>query len=312
MWEEWKKVYPLYKQAEVLKEELSQYDGITFPQQGLERLEQLQSLQNQIQRKVHKTEQRLQSLKGEMEQLTPNFSLIQKEHEINTAIENLPLLDKTKQELNGLQAKMKKLDEELLFLHNKIHLPLSEQDILTTNTSIFIKEKITNLTAKQKSLSEKKLALDERFQEEKSRLEELETKEMLLKQELIPDGERTELEDTLSRSKSKEYRMFQKENLEERLTGLKASLQKERRRSTQHKVQHLILAVLFSALCGWGLLSKSYSFSLLGGLGLLFIVWSFLKASFSKDIQSIQKEIAKWQDKKATLEQEFEDADGRN
>lgn len=304
IWDERKKVFPLYKQAEVLKKELSLYQEMTFPQQGLERLEQLRNLQDRLQRKIHKSQQRLEKLKVEMERLTPNFALIEKEHEINTVVENLPLLDKTKQELTGLQAKVKKLDEEILFLHNKVHLSLSEQDILKTNTSIFIKEKVTDLSAKQKSLAEKKLELDERFQEEKNRLEELESKEMLLKQELLPDEERTKLEDALSRWKSKEYRGFQKDSLEERVTGLKATLQKERKRSSQHKVQHLILAILFSALCGWGFLSQAYSFLVLGGAGLLFIVWSFFKESFSKDIESIQNEIVKLEDKKRTLEQE--------
>ncbi|WP_338470526.1 AAA family ATPase [Niallia sp. XMNu-256] len=304
-WEEWKKTLPLYKRREVLENELAQYDRITFPEQGLEKLDQLTGLQNRVQRKLHTTEQRLQRLKVELDQLTPNFTLIEKEHEINAAVESLPLIDRTKQEINGLQIKIKKLDEELQLLHNKVHLPLSQQDIINSNTSIFIKEKVANLAAKQKSLTAKKLELDERFQEEKNRLEELESKEIQLKEELVSDEEKNKMEEALSRWKAKETILFQIEYLEERLTGLHSSIQKEKNRKAQHKVQHLILAILFSALSAWGLLSEAFTFLFLGGLGLLFIFWSFFKASFSKDIESMQKESTTLQEKKAILEQEL-------
>ncbi|WP_428909393.1 AAA family ATPase [Niallia sp. Krafla_26] len=304
-WEKLDRVYPLYQDGKILKNELTQYENITFPDKGIEQLDQLMGLHTQAKRKVNTLEQRLEHLKGELEQLTPNFELIHKENEINTVVENLPLLDKTKQELIGLQAQMKRLEEELIFLHKKIHLPLSQQDIITINTSVFVKEKVVSLNSKQKSLTDKKQELDERFQEEKARLEELESKERELKQELLPEEERKKLEDLLSRSKAKEYVLFQKENMEEKLVSLKKSLQKEKRRSSQHKVQNIVLGILFISLSVWGIFSDTRSFLLLGGLGLLFIIWSFLKDSSAKEIRSIQSEIAHLKEKKSAYEQEL-------
>ena len=300
-----KKVYPVYQEGKILQSELKQYEKISFPDKGTEQLDQLIGLHNQVKRKSNTLEQRLDHLRAEMEQLTANFELINKESEINTVVENLPLMDKTKQELNGLQAQMNKLEEELIFLHKKIHLPLTQQDILTINTSIFVKEKVVSLDSRQKSLADKKQELDERFHEEKKRLEELESKEKNLKQELLPETERKRIDDLLSRSKAKEYVLSQKENMEERLTSLKQSLQKERSRSSQQRIQNIVLAILFIGLCVWGFISEAPSFLVLGGLGILYIIWMFIKDSSAKEIRSIQTEISKLQEKILAYEQEL-------
>ena len=181
-----------------------------FPHKGLETLEQLTGTQTVIERKIHTLEQRLQRLKEELLKLKPDFTILEKENEINTIVENLPLLEKTKQEQHGLGVNLKKVEEEILFLQNKIHLPLTDQDILTINTSIFMKEKASDLYSKQKSLFDKKLELDQRFHEEKTSLEELELREETMRRELIPEFERKEIQHTLSLSTEKEHLIHQK------------------------------------------------------------------------------------------------------
>ena len=151
-----------------------------------------------------------------------------------------------------LQVNLKKVEEEILFLQNKIHLPLTDQDILTINTSIFMKEKASDLYSKQKSLFDKKLELDQRFHEEKTSLEELELKEETMKKELIPEFERKEIQHTLSLSTEKEHLIHQKEDLEERLTHLKRSHQKEVSRRKYDVIQYSVFALLFVVLCGFG------------------------------------------------------------
>ena len=304
--EEWQKLSPLFEQEKVLHKELVQYDGIIFPDKGLETLEQLTGTQTVIERKIHTLEQRLQRLKEELLKLKPDFTILEKENEINTIVENLPLLEKTKQEQHGLGVNLKKVEEEILFLQNKIHLPLTDQDILTINTSIFMKEKASDLYSKQKSLFDKKLELDQRFHEEKTSLEELELKEETIKKELIPEFERKEIQHTLSLSTEKEHLIHQKEDLEERLTHLKRSHQKEVSRRKYDVIQYSVFAILFVVLCGFGIFSNNLSFLLIGGIGALFSLLSLMKGNISKDIQLLQTEISSLQQKLSGLERDID------
>ena len=99
--------------------------------------------------------------------LKPDFTLLEKENEINTIVENLPLLEKMKQEQQGLKVHLKNVEEEILFLQNNIHLPLSDQDILTINTSIFMKEKALIFILNRKVYSIKNLSLIKDFMKRK-------------------------------------------------------------------------------------------------------------------------------------------------
>ena len=140
--EEWKKVAPLFQQEKIIQKELLPYDHHNFPENGLEQLERLKIVQIQIERKIHILKQRMDTLQADMKAIQPNFTLLEKENEINRIVESLSLLEKWKQDHNQLQVKLKNMEEEIQCLQNNIHLPLSTNDLLSANTSVFMKEKV--------------------------------------------------------------------------------------------------------------------------------------------------------------------------
>ncbi|WP_338451325.1 AAA family ATPase [Niallia oryzisoli] len=299
--EEWKKVFPLMQKEKQLKKELSHFNDIVFPEKGLEEFERLKQYEQELERKRVTLKQRIERLKEELISLKPNFDLIEKENELTTAVENLLLLEKWEQENVKLQVKLKKSDEDILLLQNKMHLPLTADEILLTNTSVFMKEKAANLHAKQKRLLEKKHELDDHFQEEKRQLEEMEEKEKLLKGELLPDTERKRLQEQISRFESSENLASNYEEIKNRLALLTASLEKSSAKVKSDKLQYIFFAIFFFILCGWGIYSNTFMLVIAGGGGVIFAVLSYMKIRSSSD-SLLQTEIQQLQKKKLELE----------
>ena len=256
--EEWKKVSPMFQQEKVIQKELVPYDHLDFPENGLEQLERLKIVQTQLERKIYILKQRMDTLQADMKAIQPNFTLLEKENEINTIVESLSLLDKWKQDHNQLHIKMKNMEGEIQRLQNNIHLPLSTKDLLDANTSVFMKEKIVGLKADQQRLTEKKRELDEQFQVEKKRLEELETEEALLKAQLMHEKERKELIERLNSMESSDTLAEKRQQVKERLAILTASHMHATNKGKKEKWQFLFMAMLFMILCGWGIASKSF------------------------------------------------------
>jgi len=299
--EEWKKVFPLIQKEKQLLDELSHYEELVFPDKGLEEFERLKQYQLELERKRDTLKQRIEHVKDELHSLMPNSELIDKENELMKAVESISLLEKWKQENIQLQVKMKKLDEDILLIKNKMHLPLEAKEILSINTSIFMKEKAAELQAKQKRLAEKKLELDDDFKEEKRQLEELEAKEYSLKGELLPEMERKSLQEQLSRFDSNRNLADKYEEIKNRLALLKASEQKSSSKVKSDKLQYMIFAGLFLILCGWGVYADSLMLIIAGGVGMLFAIISYLRIRRASD-SMIQIEIQQLQKKKLDVE----------
>ncbi|WP_223881748.1 ATP-binding protein [Niallia endozanthoxylica] len=299
--EEWKKVYPLIQKEKQLKYELSQYNELVFPEKGLEELERLKQYQKEIERKRITLKQRIEHLKEELISLQPNAELIEKENELTKAVESLSLLEKWKQENVQLQVKLNKLDEDILHMQNKMHLPLTDDEILSINTSVFMKERAAELQAKQKRLVDKKLELDDHFQEEKRQLEELEAKESSLKDELLPELERKRLQEQLSRFDSKRNLENEYEEIKNRLILLTDAVQKSSAKVKNEKLQSTIFALLFIILCMWGIISDTFILIIAGGAGAIFAVFSYVKIRSTSD-SLLQTEIQQLQKQKLEVE----------
>jgi len=299
--EEWKKVYPLIQKERQLKDELSQYNELVFPEKGLEELERLKQYQKEIERKRITLKQRIEHLKKELISLQPNIELIEKENELTKAVESLSLLEKWKQENIQLQVRLNKLDEDILHMQNKMHLPLTADEILSINTSVFMKEKAAELQAKQKRLTEKKLELDDYFQEEKRQLEELEEKEYSLKGELLPEMERKRLQEQLARFDSNRNLEDRYEDIKNRLILLSSAEQKASAKVKNDKLQSIIFVVLFMILCVWGIFSDTFILIIAGGAGVLFAIFSYMRIHSGSD-SLLQTEIQQLQEQKLQIE----------
>ena len=269
--EELKKAEPLLRQEKILKEELAQFGGSVFPENGLQKLEHLLELQLSIERNQAVLRKRIEGIEAELAELKPDFKLIDMEQEINRASESLKGLEQWQQETLQLQVKLKKIEEDLVLLQNKLHCDFTEGDILNADTSIFMRERATQLMASQKRLNDKKQELDEQFQKEKSRLEELENRVQAMKSEIMPEIERQRLKGQLREAGTKELMQERFQEVKERLTFLTGTLEQAENYRSREKKQYFIF--LFLCVLLWlqdGL--RLLPMIAVGGLALLFVL----------------------------------------
>jgi uncharacterized protein YhaN len=304
--EEWKKVAPLFQQEKIIQKELIPYDHLNFPENGLEQLERLKIVQIQLERKIHILKQRMDSLQADMKAIQPNLALLEKENEINRIVESLSLLEKWKQDHNQLHVKLKNMEEEIQRLQNNIHLPLSTNDLLSANTSVFIKGKVDSLKINQQRLTEKKRELDEQFQVEKKRLEELESEDVLLQSQLMPETDRKELIERLDRIESSDTLAKKRQQVKDRLALLTASQQHATNKGKKEKWQFLFMAMLFMILCGWGIASEELLLVLVGGIGLLVAILFYIKSKSTVSDEVLQTEIKNLQEQKMEFEKQWQ------
>ncbi len=295
--EELKKAEPLLRQEKILKEELAQSGGSVFPESGLQKLEHLLELQLSIERNQAVLRKRIEGIETELAELKPDFKLIDMEQEINRASESLKGLEQWQQETLQLQVKLKKIEEDLVLLQNKLHCDFTEEDILNADTSIFMREQAAQLMASQKRLNDKKQELDEQFQKEKSRLEELENRVQAMKSEIMPEIERQRLKGQLREAGTKELMQERFQEVKERLTFLTGTLEQAENYRSREKKQYFIFLFLCVLLMAAGWIAELLPMIAVGGLALLFVLILFFKKRTSSDDPHLQEEIRKWRRK---------------
>lgn len=251
--ESWKQIQPLKLEEMAIVEELKKYEDIQFPIDGLSKLERLEELMKPLEGQMSSITDRLDVLTEEIRSNTPDFNLLGREHEVTKAVESLSLYERLEQEEKELQDRFAQLKEEEFNLREKLHLNIGEEDLISINTSVFMKEKVKNTQEKYRRLDLKKLDLDERFNNEKQMLEEIEEK--------IKDAEK--------QLQSEKNRKAFEENI--------------RRKRVQERTQFIIFSILFSVLLAWGIFESILPIILLGAIGIVFLIYLFNKKSANAD-----------------------------
>ena len=147
--------------------------------------------------------------------------------------------------------------------------------------------------------------LDEQFQVEKKRLEELETEEALLKAQLMPEKERKELIERLNSMESSDTLAEKRQQVKERLAILTASHMHATNKGKKEKWQFLFMAMLFMILCGWGIASQELLLVLVGGIGLLVSILFYIKSKSAVSDEVLQTEIKNLQEQEIEFEKKW-------
>lgn len=308
-YEEMIKAEPLLHQERILREELEQAGDVTFPENGLAQLEHLLELESSLERKKAILIKRMESLQAELKGIEPNFTLIDKEEEINRASESLKLLEQREQENLQFQVKLKTVEEKMTLLQNKLHHRFSEEDILNSDTSIFMREQAAQLMANQKRLTEKKHELDELFHKEKSRLEELENNAAALNNEVMPETERNKIKKQLADSGTMESILARREEVRGRLILLKQSLKQAENTKIRERKQYFVFLILFAFLLLGGLLADLIVMLVAGGIGFLFVLFFLWRSHSRSEDNHLQEEIQKWQRKEEEYKEKLKNPD---
>ncbi|WP_181444571.1 AAA family ATPase [Bacillus sp. 03113] len=306
--EEWGRMQPVFLEQQVLSERIKEFEQGSFPTDGILRLERLieaiQPLESQINHLAHKKMQ----IEQEMESLKPDQKLLDHESSISLTIEKMSNYDQLVQENIQLDMKIKKQKEDLILLKDKLHLDLSDKAILDSNTSIFMNEQTANAQKNQRRLLEKKDGLEERFNEEKRALEEIEMKIKWIKKGLLSETERGILLNKLKDQTDRPLLSTKRDDIQSKIRILKQAKQTELKKRKQDRLQLLMFGVIFFIFTIWGFIEKQLIMNVVGAVGIFICLFFLFRLQHSKQLKMVEMELEDLQKQGNRLSTQLEDA----
>ncbi len=272
---EYKRNEKLVIEAASLERKIEEINHTFFPEDGLSRLEKLDEQIKQTQARVLALKEKQQHYQNALEKNKPDLELLAMETEIDARIENLPLYDQLKQEKRLLESKLEEITEEISLLNDQLHADFDEERIQEINTSIFIKDQAEKLQLSQQRLSDKKLQLEEEFEEEKRTLAELEANADQVKRQLLDDDRRNQLINELDLLENRERIQTEWQHVTDQIEEVKAreATDKKRLMKQQQKArqQSFLLGGIFLIVLIWGIVNGTWLLAGVGAAGLIFL-----------------------------------------
>ncbi|MEK5109608.1 AAA family ATPase [Cytobacillus sp. FSL K6-0129] len=304
----WFTVEEVYLHYLSLLDEESQLDVDEFPIDGLKQLEAIQQSKevledqrNELIMKRSTLDEKLMNA-GLQKQILENRAEIEAVCELNTVRENQV------QTKNEWQLEIKALEEELQHMSDKLHMQISDEEILSFDTSMFQKELISNVMKKKSRLSDRKVQLDEESETIRTELNGLENKINESRKKLLSREERANI--------LKQITTFeQKESHHQRLTEINVNIQlltekhkqaitkdKRSQKIEYMKISSLLLLFIFIGI--WGFFEASFLIQALaiGGICITFISSFFKQKAVYSD--GIKDELDFLRQQKVVLEKQ--------
>jgi uncharacterized protein YhaN len=266
---EWKKIHQLVKEERWVKDEIAELGDIQFPARGIERLEKLTQLLRPYNAQIASLAERIKSLETELESNQPNLSFLEKESAILTILDQIPLYDQLSLEKQQCETKLKEFEEKLAIIKEKLHLPLKEEEILSVNTNIYVKNQVEIVSRKGQKLAEVKQELEDRFNEEKNSLENIEKDKQIAESLVLSDKERKKLEECLFESNDKKGLQIELNALKEKIEFYQHALERDKVLQKQKRLQLFTFELILLGFSIYGLFTKQWVLLFIGVIGCL-------------------------------------------
>lgn len=266
---EWKKIQLLVREEKWTKKEITELGDIQFPARGIERLEKLNQLIHPYNAQISSLAERIKNLEKDLESNQPNLSFLEHESAILTILDQIPLYDQSQLEKQKCVTKLKELEEKLAVTKEKLHLPLKEEEILTINTNIYIKNQVENVSRRGQKLLEVKQELESRFSEEKNSLENIERDVLIAESQVLSKKERNRLEEDLAEGNGKKGVQIELNALKDKIEFLQLTNERDKGQQKQKKLQLFTFELILLVLLLYGLFTRQWILLFLGMLGCL-------------------------------------------
>ncbi|MDQ0973087.1 uncharacterized protein YhaN [Neobacillus niacini] len=274
---EWQKIHSLVKEEKWIQAEIKLLGEYPFPARGIERIEKINQLIYPYNAQISSLLERIDQLKKEMASIQPEKQLLADESQILAALDQIPIYEQLTLEKQQCEVKLADLQEKMSIINEKLHLPLREEEVLTINTNIYMKNQVEQAAKKQQKLLEVKQDLEEKFLEEKNALEDLERKVNFAETHMIPAHERERLEKLVSEDSEKRKVEYELKAVQDKIEYFKHSSEQDKKTfaaiKKQKQNQSLAIGVLLLVLSLYGLYSKQWILLVIGVLGTLLIVF---------------------------------------
>ncbi|SEN11752.1 Uncharacterized protein YhaN [Mesobacillus persicus] len=316
---ELERVWPLMIEEKQLKTQLTEYEKLSFPTDGISRLDRLIEQKKPIQARLSWLAEKSESLKGEAEKFKPDLDLLKHESEVSNELEKIPLYNQIVQEQEKLNRRVDEINEEINQINDQLDTRYTQESISMVNTSVLMKDNAEDIQLKQQQLKERKHSLDVSFLEEKTAMEELEQASEAKKREILDKHTRARLNQQLDTIEHQERLEADLRTIEERVKGFqsKQTSEQERKRTEQKRQGAfvLMLSFIFLTLVISGFLNNQWVLTTSGvaGLVILIVMYFRSKASVSSYNVDLDDEgIASLNKRAKELKEQLKDAGGLN
>lgn len=289
--EEWKFIFPIVKEKKEIESQLASIPPISFPEDGLERLNQLNEMIKPIESQLKALAEKKDRLAKELVKYEPDFELIQHEGAIQFVLEKLAFYDSLKAEEGEWAEKERKILLEIEELKENFQTPLEKEHILQIKTGAFQKEMAKEISEKEKRLQERKIELDRMFNEAKERLESLEGKMADIERKLLPDQERKEKEKAVENSKGKGPLKAELEWVESQISFLEKRKEDKQFEMNRNKWQFFFFAAVFFLLSVFALWKGEWSVAAIGAAGIIFAAYFYWQKGKERGKGDIVQEL---------------------
>lgn len=289
---EWKKIHTFVKEDKWIKNEMDLMGECSFPARGIERIEKLNGLIYPFNAQISSLSERINNLNVELKTIQPDVKFLAEETAILSCIEQVPLYAQFKLEKKQCESKLFDVEEKISIILERLHLPLNEEEVLIINTNIYMKNQVEQVSRKSKKLLEEKEELENKFQEEKNMLEDLEEHVRTAENHVLPPDDRAELEKLTGSESNKKTVEFELKTVQEKIDFYHQSREHEQkvieRLHKQKKIQLLSMELLLVIISLYSLFSKQWLL-FAAALFCCLIIGLFLNNSFRSKPESNKK-----------------------
>jgi uncharacterized protein YhaN len=308
---EWQKIHSLVKEERWISSEIRRLGDFSFPTRGMERLDKLNGLILPYNAQISSIEERITKLKVEIASINRQTKLIEDEPQILAAMEQIPLYEQLTLEKQQCELKLDLLEEKITSLKEKLHLPLNEEEVLTINTNIYMKNQVEQVSRKKQRLLEVKQELEEKFLEEKNTLEELKAKISSAKTQIISDIDRASLEAVVNDNHEKRNVELELKAVQDKIEYYHHTNEQEKKTfakiNKQKQVQFLTIGVLLLVLSLYGLYTRQWGLLVIGVMGSILIGVFLSKNLRPKNDHTVNKALSQLLEKEKVLQQKLKD-----
>ncbi|WP_066068333.1 AAA family ATPase [Neobacillus soli] len=310
---EWKRIESLVKEEKWMMKELGDLGEIQFPVRGIERLEKINQLIHPYKAEIISISERIENMKKELAAIQPDHSFLENEPAILAVLDQVPLYEQLMLEKQHCETKLLELEESLSLTREKLHLPISEEDIFAINTNIYMKNQVEVVSLKTRKLQELKEELDDRYQEEKNSLDVIEKDVLLETDKVLTKQERLLLEEQLSHGHDKKSLEWEISAIQDKIAFYEAANERNKAERVsmkrQKKLQFFLVELLLAGLTFYGLLTKQWVLLFLGVLSCIGIAMFMTKSMRQSKEEELNQTLADLREKEDKLIQKRQSAE---
>jgi uncharacterized protein YhaN len=271
---------PSAKELLGVYQELEQSGTFHFPVDGMKRFEALEQLIKPLESQLVGLQTKQGKLIEQLALIKINPQLIEKEVEVEAAISKLQLDDRLATEKAEMTVQIDTLQLQINQLKEKLYYSIDEQQLSNVDTSIFMKEKIGQIQSMAFRLSDQKQMLDNRFQEEKTALEQIEAEITYLEEQLLSEQAREIIIRQWKQATELEQVKLDLKEVQSKIEYHKISKKTEKSRTDNSKGQTIFLSLILLFLALWSGVNHDWTIVVISSVSFLYLSMIFIKKTF--------------------------------